>query len=143
MFDEANPAVQKHLEILQSIIDRMALNSSNCKTWCITIVSAILALAYQQNSTTISNLAYIPLLLFFFLDSYYLSIERNLRNEFGEFVTALHKGSLNKEQIYQLEIRSNFFHQIAQTLKTAFSSASILPFYGVFICLVIISTIVK
>ncbi len=37
-----SPSVQSYLNILQSIISRMAANSSGCKTWCITLVSAII-----------------------------------------------------------------------------------------------------
>ena len=37
-------AVQKHLEIMQGVIQRMAENSRSCKVWCITLVSAVLIL---------------------------------------------------------------------------------------------------
>ena len=37
-------AVQKHLEIMQGVIFRMAENSRSCKVWCVTLVSAILVL---------------------------------------------------------------------------------------------------
>ena len=33
-------AVQKHLEIVQGVIARMAENSRSCKVWCITRVAA-------------------------------------------------------------------------------------------------------
>ena len=35
-------AVQKHLEITQGVITRMAENSRSCKLWCVTLVSAVL-----------------------------------------------------------------------------------------------------
>jgi hypothetical protein len=34
-FKENSQAIQAHLTIIQSIIQRMASNSSSCKTWCI------------------------------------------------------------------------------------------------------------
>lgn len=37
-------AVQAHVSMLQGIINRMANNSANCKTWTITIVAAMLVL---------------------------------------------------------------------------------------------------
>lgn len=37
-----SPSVQSYLNILQSIINRMVANSSGCKTWCITLVSAVI-----------------------------------------------------------------------------------------------------
>ncbi|WP_414544018.1 hypothetical protein [Nostoc sp. CCY0012] len=35
-------SVQSYLNILQGVIARMANNSASCKTWCISLVSAIL-----------------------------------------------------------------------------------------------------
>ena len=37
-------AVQKHLEIMQGVINRMAENSRSCKIWCVTLVAATLVL---------------------------------------------------------------------------------------------------
>ena len=34
-------AVQKHLEIMQGVITRMAENSRSCKVWCVTLVAAV------------------------------------------------------------------------------------------------------
>lgn len=39
-----NSAIQAHVNMLQGVINRMANNSANCKTWAITIISAILVL---------------------------------------------------------------------------------------------------
>jgi len=41
-FKENSQAVQSHLSIIQSVIQRMASNSTSSKAWCITLVSAIL-----------------------------------------------------------------------------------------------------
>ena len=59
-----SPAVQAHLTILQGVIQRMADNSRACKTWCITLVSAILILVARQGVGDLLLLAGIPLLLF-------------------------------------------------------------------------------
>jgi hypothetical protein len=37
-----SPAVHSYLGILQNVIGRMAADSGSCKTWCITLVSAII-----------------------------------------------------------------------------------------------------
>ena len=39
-----SPVVRAHLIILQGSIQRLADNSRACKTWCITLVSAVLVL---------------------------------------------------------------------------------------------------
>lgn len=41
-------AVQAHVSMLQGIINRMANNSANCKTWTITIVAAMLVLLVDK-----------------------------------------------------------------------------------------------
>lgn len=35
------PAVQSHLTMLQGIIGRLAYNSASSKTWCVSLVSAL------------------------------------------------------------------------------------------------------
>ena len=49
-------AARFHVEMSQGIITRMASNSSNCKNWCITVITAILAqyevLNYFINGST-------------------------------------------------------------------------------------------
>ncbi len=37
-------AVQKHVEVIQAVITRMAENSRSCKVWCVTLVAASLVL---------------------------------------------------------------------------------------------------
>ena len=43
-------AVQKHLEIMQGVIQRMAENSRSCKVWCVTLVAATLVLVARTGS---------------------------------------------------------------------------------------------
>ena len=47
-------AVRAHLETMLDVINRTATNSRSCKVWCITVVSAILALiSCTENSVLI------------------------------------------------------------------------------------------
>jgi hypothetical protein len=85
-----SPAVQSHLNILQGVITRMATNSANCKTWCITLVSALIVLIADKGKTNLTPIALIPVLLFCFLDAYYLGQERAFREAYNEFVQRLH-----------------------------------------------------
>ena len=84
-----NSAIQNHINILQDIISRMAGNSANCKTWAITIISAIAVLLIDKSKTSVFYIAYIPLTIFFLLDSYYLGLERFFREEYNLFVKSL------------------------------------------------------
>ena len=48
-YGENCQAVQAHLGIVQSVIQRMSANSASCKTWCITLVSAILVVVANKD----------------------------------------------------------------------------------------------
>jgi len=54
---EESPSVQAHLGILQGVIERMASNSTSSKSWCITIVSAILVVVADKNKPDYAFLA--------------------------------------------------------------------------------------
>lgn len=60
----------KHLEFIQSIINRMNSNSFAIKGWAITIVSALLALYASSSKVTYVFVAIIPTIIFWCLDSY-------------------------------------------------------------------------
>src|SRR5438309_7351277 len=42
-----SPSVQSHLTMLQSVVNRLAANSAACKTWCVSLVSALAVVAAQ------------------------------------------------------------------------------------------------
>jgi hypothetical protein len=69
----------KHLEIVQAIINRMASNSFMLKGWAVTLVVGIFALAAKDSSQIFFLIAYVPIVMFWFLDSYYLRLERQYR----------------------------------------------------------------
>ncbi|MGA8896232.1 MAG: hypothetical protein WB539_13100 [Planktothrix agardhii] len=65
-----SPALQTHLSIMQGVIQRMASNSASSKTWCITIVSAILvAVVDKKNNADYVLIALLPAIIFCLLDS--------------------------------------------------------------------------
>lgn len=69
----------KHLEMIEVIIERMANNSFLLKGWTITLVVALFALADKQYDQRYVLIAFVPIILFWFLDSYYLYLERKYR----------------------------------------------------------------
>lgn len=74
----------KHLEFIQNIINRMNSNSFQIKEWMITIVSALLALYANSNNVTYIFVAIVPTLLFWYLDAYYLQLERKFRGLYDD-----------------------------------------------------------
>jgi hypothetical protein len=123
--DSSSQAVQIHLGIVQSAIQRMAGNCTSCKAWCITIVSAILVLVADKNRPMFAYIALIPILLFLVLDAYYLAMERAFRNTYNQFVGKMHKGRLAAEDLYDVSPVGRIF---LMTI-TSIWSFSVLSFY--------------
>ena len=69
----------KHLEMVQSVINRMANNSFMLKGWAVTLVAGIFVLAGKDTDKLYFLVAYIPVIVFWGLDSYYLLQERLYR----------------------------------------------------------------
>jgi hypothetical protein len=88
--------------MIQSVIQRMATNSSACKTWCITIVSAILVVAVDKQNANLAWVPVFPTALFLVLDTYYLALEKGFRNSYNSFVRKLHKGTLTTKDLYSI-----------------------------------------
>ena len=70
----------KHLELIQGVINRMAGNSFALKGWAVTLIAGIFALASKDADQIYFLVAYIPITVFWGLDSYYLLQERLYRS---------------------------------------------------------------
>ncbi|MGE0407580.1 MAG: hypothetical protein AB7O65_14900, partial [Candidatus Korobacteraceae bacterium] len=70
----------KHLEFIQSAINRMASNLFLLKGWTITLIAALFALATKDSDRVYFLIAYIPAVMFWVLDGYFLSQERRFRS---------------------------------------------------------------
>lgn len=66
----------KHLEFIQAAINRMAGNSFLLKGWTVTLTGGLLALTFKQIDRHYLLISFAVLILFWLLDSYYLSRER-------------------------------------------------------------------
>lgn len=69
----------KHLEMIQSVVSRLAGNSFSIKGWSITLVAALIALAAKDANERYAAVALLPALCFWGLDAYYLREERLYR----------------------------------------------------------------
>ena len=69
----------RHLEMIQAVINRMANNSFMLKGWAVTLVAGVFALSANDANKIFFLVAYIPIVLFWFLDSYYLQLERKFK----------------------------------------------------------------
>lgn len=121
-------SVQSHLTMLQGIINRLAANSASCKTWCVTLVSALAVVAADAGKAPFLIVAALPIILFAMLDAYYLGLERRFRACYESFAKKLHEGRARIDDVFvvapQLPLRG-FFLEALQS----FWSFSVWPFY--------------
>ena len=133
--DYNSPAVHSYLNILQGIINRMAGNSAQCKTWCTTLVSAILILSYNKDVVAMSDkilyMTFLPVIIFYFLDAYYLSMEREYVKKYNRFTKKLREGKNVNHMLYDASIEKGFLRRLCQTME-AFESPSTGLFYPLF-----------
>lgn len=126
-----------YISLLQENINRMAANSANCKTWLVTLVAAITAL--QLTAEDLRNILWIApglILLFYCLDSYYLSLERKFIALEKEFVS---KAKISSEEILTEGIYSFNINEVKDKRATFWSSLvswSTWPFY---LCLMLVA----
>lgn len=74
----------KHLEFIQAVITRLGNSSFLIKGWALTISAAFFAVLANRLSWKISLTAFVPLLVFWLLDAYYLRQERLFRCLYDE-----------------------------------------------------------
>jgi len=122
---ETVKVIHFHLESMSSVIERMAANSESSKTWCISLVSAIIVVASEQKAPRLIWLAFLPAFMFLVLDIYYLSLERGFRCSYANFVKKLHDNTWKLDDLYLFDPGD-----VGSQVINAFSSFSIWPFYG-------------
>jgi hypothetical protein len=69
----------KHLEMILSLISRVSSNSFFLKGWSLTLIAGVFALSAKDANDYLYLFSFVPILLFWFLDSYYLQLERKYR----------------------------------------------------------------
>ena len=127
-------AVQKHLEITQGVITRMAENSRSCKLWCVTLVSAVLVLVARTENPEYALIALIPAILFLILDTYYLALERGFRDSYDAFVRKLHQEDLTLSDLYPVAPSGSSLGRFTASLV----SFSIWPFYPTLVLMILL-----
>lgn len=123
-YNNMNDKVE-HLKLIQGIITRMNTNSFQIKGWTITLVSALLALYANSGKVTYIFIALIPVLIFWFLDSYYLQQERKFRALYNDIVDAANYG----DDIKNFKMSIDKYKSCKYCLINAIISVTILPLY--------------
>jgi hypothetical protein len=69
----------KHLELIQSVVTRLAGNSFLIKGWAVTLTGAFLGFGVNREDAGLAAVAFVPVVFFCGLDAYYLWCERLFR----------------------------------------------------------------
>lgn len=120
-----DPAVLKHVEMYQKIITRLAGNSSSCKNWCIVLVSAFLAFVVKDGKRSAGLLSLVPILVFWFLDGYYLALEQQFRAAFNEQMSRLRRNEFTTNDLFVVKADG----RIPEFFNRAFFSWATWPVY--------------
>ena len=124
----------KEIEIIQDIIKRMAFNSFIIKGWAITLVVITLLLKGTENQIW---LAFIPLLVFWFLDAYFLWQERLYRKLYDWVVN-----NRLKTDEYLFDMNAYRFKDKVQSKLRIMFSITLGWFYGSIAILIIIYALI-
>jgi hypothetical protein len=81
----------KHLTLVQGVVNRLAGNSFALKGWSVTLVSALLALATKDAEPRLALVALLPALTFWGLDGYFLAQERLFRRLYAKLIDPNHQ----------------------------------------------------
>jgi hypothetical protein len=121
----------KHLDFIQNIITRMNANSFVIKGWSVTLVSALFALAADKANTKFAYIAFLPVIMFWVLDGFFLSQERQYRGLYKEVV-----GKDEKDIDFNLD--ASKYDSDARGWVCCITSATLLIFHGVLLLAVFI-----
>lgn len=134
--DGESPSLQTHLSIMQGVIQRMASNSTSCKAWCVTLVSAVLVIVADKGNPDYAWIALLPTVVFAALDAYYLALEKGFRNSYNVFIRKLHTKQLTTEDLYSVSPTGNLSKLQLEALKS-------FSVWGFYISLIVLIAITK
>ena len=122
----------KHLELVQGVINRLSTNSFLLKGWSVFLISALLALSTADNRAAFGFIAYIPAVVFWSLDGYFLWQEKLYRKLYD------HVRQQNDEDIDFSMDTTPFKKPDGPSWMKATFSKTLFPFHGVLILSVIV-----
>ncbi len=121
--------IYKELDLIQSCITRMASNSFAMKGWHIGIISALIAFFFSKESVNLNIILLIIAVVtfaFWYLDSYYLMVERKYRWKYAWVIknrinttppnaNFLFDLNPDKEEMWDIDVKSKGYKAAKKT----------------------------
>lgn len=122
--------LHKEIDLIQAVINRMAHNSFLLKGWAITIIVAVLALTKDtlvtNDITYFSIVLLIPLVVFWYLDAFFLHKERCYIKLYDWVI----ENRLKTEE-FQYSLNYKRFENEVDSIWKIMRSATLRIFYGI------------
>lgn len=78
-YEGFEPARIKHLEMIQTVVARLANEAALIRGWALTVSAAFFGFAAQSLSWRVAAVGMLPVIVFWGLNAYYLRAERQYR----------------------------------------------------------------
>ena len=122
---ETNESRIRYLEAIQRVIDRLSNTSFILKGWAVSLVAGLMALAASGTNHGYVLVAYIPTVVFWLLDAYFLMMERQYRQFFEENI------DLSREvKCFTLKREKATFHMFAEAALSITMLLTYVPLIG-------------
>lgn len=137
---EKENILNKEIDLIQTIIARMANNSFLLKGWCISLTAVLLALT--KDTIVATNLEYFnlilifPVIAFWYLDAYFLHKERCYRRLYNWTIA---NRMTSEDFLYNLDY-TRFEKEEKSTFIIMFSK-TLLPLYGLVLLILLVLSI--
>lgn len=112
----------KHLDYIHNTINRMSTNSFLVKGWAITIISALFIFSDNKMNERILAIAILAMIIFWYLNAYFLQQERKFRALFDE-VRVLSEGEID------FSMSTDKFKTDEYTLMSGIFGKTVWPLY--------------
>jgi hypothetical protein len=121
----------KHLEFINSTVNRMANNSFLIKAWSVTLVSAAFALSTKDSNVKYLLFAFVPTFFFWCLDAYFLWQERLFRDHYNHV-------RIQEVSKIDFSMRPEKISKSSTFFRSFFSKTLLLYYLGIFVTLLIV-----
>lgn len=115
---------KEHLKMIENVITRMANNSFQLKSWTVSLITATLIFADLKKQVCFIWIVFIPIIVFWVLDAYYLQLERRYRKLYN-FVQKDYINKTNEISLFDMSLQK---YNVDKIIKIMFSK-SICPIY--------------